>query len=150
MNLAIDPGASGGYAWPVEDIVVARPMPDTEGELLDDLRAIRAMAKDVTVTIEEVGGYVGSAQPGSAMFKFGRGFGFLLGACMALGYRVQLVRPQRWQSRLGLGTASSCASKSEWKRKLKAEAQRRFPNCPDITLKTADALLILDYAINRE
>jgi hypothetical protein len=34
----------------------------------------------------------------------------------------------------------------EWKRKLKEEAQRLFPNM-DVTLKTADALLILEYAI---
>ena len=44
----------------------------------------------------------------------------------------------------GLGTAASCASKSEWKNKLKAEAQRRFPQL-NVTLKTADALLIIEW-----
>jgi hypothetical protein len=46
----------------------------------------------------------------------------------------------------GLGTASRCASKSEWKNKLKAEAQRRFPDLK-VTLKTADALLILEWVL---
>jgi hypothetical protein len=58
-----------------------------------------------------------------------------------------LVRPQVWQKGFGLGTASTCASKSEWKNKLKAEAQRRFPHLP-VTLKTSDALLLLEYAIS--
>lgn len=40
-------------------------------------------------------------------------------------------------------------SKTAWKNKLKEEAQRRFPQL-DITLKTADALLILDYAREME
>ena len=55
-----------------------------------------------------------------------------------------LVRPQTWQKDFGLGTASRCASKSEWKNKLKAEAQRRFPHL-GVTLQTADALLILEW-----
>ena len=96
--------------------------------------------------LEEVNGFVGKAQPGSAMFKFGEGYGFLKGVVQALGIRLVLVRPQVWQKAFGLGTASRCASKSEWKNKLKAEAQRRFPEL-NVTLKTADALLILDWAL---
>lgn len=57
-----------------------------------------------------------------------------------------LVRPQVWQKVFNLGTAASCASKSEWKNKLKAEAQRRFPHLP-VTLATADALLILEWRL---
>lgn len=96
--------------------------------------------------LEEVGGFAGKAQPGSAMFKFGRQFGFTLGVLQALGIRVELVRPQKWQKPLSLGTASSCAARSEWKNKLKACAQRRYPALKP-TLATADAILILDYAL---
>jgi len=39
--------------------------------------------------------------------------------------------------------------KTEWKGKLKAEAQRRFPGL-DITLATCDALLILEYGRMQE
>lgn len=93
-------------------------------------------------------GYIGKRQPGSAMFKFGRNFGFLLGALQALRVRVELIRPQRWQKGLALGTASACRSPTVWKNKLKAHAQRLYPHLK-VTLKTADALLLLDYALRQ-
>lgn len=40
--------------------------------------------------------------------------------------------------------AQNARFKAEWKNKLKAEAQRRYPTLAS-TLKTADALLILEY-----
>ena len=143
--LAIDPGASGGFAWRSTDnneVKILR-MPETEGDVLSFLRRFKHTA--YTVFMEEVGGYVGKAQPGSAMFKFGRHTGFLIGAIMALEIRLEMVRPQKWQSPLGVGTSSSCASKTVWKNKLKALAQRKFPNVP-VTLAVSDALLILDFA----
>ena len=79
------------------------------------------------------------------MFTFGRGFGFLLGALMAMGIAVVLVKPQKWQKHFGFGTVKQSGGKGPWKRKLQAEAQRRFPGY-DVTLKTADALLILSWA----
>lgn len=45
--------------------------------------------------------------------------------------------------------AHNARAKTEWKNKLKSEAQRRFPGTP-ITLKTCDACLILDYAMQQE
>lgn len=43
----------------------------------------------------------------------------------------------------------NAVAKREWKGKLKSEAQRRFP-MSGVTLRTCDALLILDFAIRRE
>lgn len=140
--IAIDPGKSGGFAWRDED---GNPqccsMPDTEGDVLDLICKLR-VERHVVAVVEEVGGYCGKASPGSAMFNFGRGFGFMLGALMALGFSVVMVRPQKWQKHFSLGKASQCASSTEWKNKLKSEAQRRFPTCK-VTLATADALLIM-------
>lgn len=142
--IAIDPGASGGIAWRTpEGGVLCAKMPETEGDVLMFLR--RFNPDEQTVFLEEVGGYIGKAQPGSAMFTFGRNTGFLIGALMALGFRLEMVRPQVWQKRLGIGTSRTCASKTEWKNKLKAVAQRKFP-AANVTLATSDALLILDYA----
>lgn len=144
--LCIDPGASGGIAWfDDENNVQAIAMPETDGDLVDWLRAIK-IAGVSTAWVEEVGGFIGRPQPGSAMFRFGFGCGVIRGALMAFGFRVELVRPQKWQKHFSLGTKSLCASSSEWKNKLKAEAQRKFPDIK-VTLKTADALLILDYAM---
>ena len=142
--VAIDPGASGGIAWRTADGgVLCAKMPETEGDTLLFMKRFNPEA--YTVYIEEVGGYIGKAQPGSAMFTFGRNTGFLIGVIMALGFRLEMVRPQVWQKRLGIGTSRTCASKSEWKNKLKAVAQRKFPTA-NVTLATSDALLILDYA----
>lgn len=141
--IAIDPGGSGGIAWQEEGSVNSVKMPETEGDIVSFFRGFKPSA--YTVFMEEVGGYVGRAQPGSAMFKFGRHTGFVIGVVMALGFRLEMVRPQKWQKNLGLGTSTSCDSKADWKRKLKAEAQRKYPGI-GVTLYNADALLILDYA----
>jgi len=145
--LAIDPGASGGLAWNDDGGFHAIPMPETDGDLVDFLRSIK-IAQVETAWVEEVGGFIGHPQPGSAMFKFGFGAGVIRGALMALGFRVELVRPQKWQKHFSLGAKKDCQTGSEWKNKLKAEAQRKFPDL-SVTLKTADALLILDYAMHQ-
>jgi crossover junction endodeoxyribonuclease RuvC len=82
------------------------------------------------------------------MFRFGRNFGFILGVFAALKIPVELVRPQKWQKALSLGTSAAHASKTAWKNHLKAEAQRRFPD-QKVTLATADALLLLSYFSNK-
>ena len=148
--IAIDPGAEGGIAVRVFGQTVCHAMPDTEGDRLELIRDIKRAADvehaECVCVLEEVGGFAGQAQPGSAMFKFGQGFGFLRGVVQTLGIKLELVRPQTWQKVFGLGTAASCAKKNDWKNKLKAEAQRRFPDLK-VTLKTADALLILEWAL---
>jgi hypothetical protein len=114
----------------------------------DEIKSVAGLEGDELVCVlEEVSGFAGKAQPGSAMFRFGEHFGFLKGVIQALEIRLVLVRPQVWQRGFGLGTASACASKTIWKNKLKAEAQRRFPHL-NVTLKTADALLILEHSIS--
>lgn len=157
MILAIDPGKSGGMAWlSLNGLGAVQTqcfsMPETDGDIVDLLRAFTIAQKDPVAYIELVGGFVRGGenrQPGSAMFKFGDGYGFIRGVLMAFGWRVIFVRPQEWQKHFSLGTRSSCATACEWKRKLKEEAQRRFPN-QQVTLKTADALLILEYAKTKE
>lgn len=133
-------------------------MPETEGDLLDLLRSLKSGADieavpgspaETVCVLEEVSGFAGKAQPGSAMFRFGEGYGFIKGVVQTLGIKLELVRPQVWQKAFGLGTASGCASKTEWKNKLKAEAQRRFPLLK-VTLSTADALLILEWRMRRD
>ena len=147
LTIAIDPGLSGGIAYKRDgQPAQAIAMPSTEGDLVNVLRDLTSSAGDVVAYVELVGGYVGKAQPASSAFKFGRNFGFILGVLQAQAVRVELVRPAKWQQGLGLGSASGCASKTEWKNKLKACAQRLHPHLRP-TLATADAILILDFAI---
>lgn len=120
-------------------------MPATEGDQIQLIREL-IVPGNAVVFMEQVGGFTGKGQPGSAMFSFGRNFGFILGVFQALGVRVELVRPQKWQKPLSLGTASGCTSRSEWKNKLKSCAQRLYPALKP-TLSTADAILILDFGL---
>jgi hypothetical protein len=136
---AIDPGKNGALAtWDDETgRILAHPMPDTEGDILDLLECLAP----AVIYLEQVGGFIGRPQPGSAMFNFGRNYGFLLGACAGLKIPVYLVTPQKWQK--GLGLPGSGGDPKGHKNRLKAEAQRRYGKA---TLKTCDALLILEWA----
>jgi len=145
MVLAIDPGKNGALVWAgirIFDSAVVEKMPISEGDCVDLIRGISVMSpgEPNVCYIEKVGGFAcGKKLPGSAMFNFGHGRGVLIGALMAFGWRVIEVTPQKWQAWLGIGKVGGD------KHKLKAEAQRRFPDV-DVTLVNADALLIFDYA----
>ena len=145
-TIAIDPGASGGLAWTCNLGVACCNMPETTRDLVDLFKEILREGP-CTIVQEDVGGYVGGAgAPGSAMFNFGKGVGELLGVATALDIPVHLVKPQKWQKALSLGTSKSHASKSAWKTALKGKAQQLYPT-QKVTLATADALLILNAAM---
>ena len=146
--LAIDTGVSGGFAWNDNSCRVhCIPMPQTEGDVCSFLR-MQSCYNVNLVVVERVGGYIGGAgAPGSAMFNFGQGFGFILGCCAMANMPVSLVMPQKWQKALSLGSKKDYDK--QWKNHLKERAQQMYPNCiGTITLKTADALLILNYGLN--
>ena len=149
MIIAIDPGKSGGIAFGDSRLHFVAGMPDTEtdvvGLLRENIELARANSDVPVCVIEKVGGYAGGpGQPGSAMFGFGKNVGIIYGALMAWQVRIEEVTPQKWQKALSLGTRTGM-EKKDWKNKLKAEAQRLFPKVA-VTLKTADALLIYEYA----
>ncbi len=168
--IAIDPGASGGIAYSLGPLFTAVPRPATEGELLELIQSIADESGGdlVRAIVEEVGGYTGEAQPASRAFTFGEGYGFIKGILAALRIRVELVRPQTWQKALGLGNSgrsraphgaseemrkavkeANARAKTEWKRKLKEKAQQLFPGA-NVTLKTCDALLLLEFGRRTE
>ena len=145
--IAIDPGKSGGIAWKLAYGAAAVKMPATEPEICEKLKEIYYHLDKPTCIVEEVGGYIGRPQPGSAMFVFGRNFGFILGTLSCLGARIVLVRPQKWQSFLCMGTSEG--NRTAWKNKLKVKAQNLYPNI-DVTLSTSDALLLLEYGVKTQ
>ena len=147
MILGIDPGASGGFAWVHDKKVGTIKMPQSDSEIIEELNRLSKLnLPDAPICfLEKVSGFIGKPQPGSRMFKFGKGYGFLLGAMMSMKYQIHLVTPQKWQKNLGLGTRGE-RTPSEWKRFLKDEAQRLYPR-QRVTLAVADSLLILQFAI---
>lgn len=146
--IAIDPGASGGIAWKWMNAKIAycAPMPKASTDIV---RLIRDAAKGETLcAIEDIPKFVAGMQTSAAgMAKLHRNYGYLLGILDTLGVTVLTVRPQVWQKAIGAGNKKSYGSR--WKAHLKDIAVRRFPELhKEVTLKTADALLILASQLN--
>ena len=141
---ALDPGASGGVAILVKQadgaVIELHPIPADPAEL----SAIIPFG--AVIFIEKVPPFVGRIIPSSAAFKLGKSCGWLEGWAAGRQHRVVMVSPQTWQA--GLGIAKGKLKQGHWKSALKAEASRRYPGLSGLTLKTSDALLILDYALN--
>ena len=150
--LSIDPGASGGVVELYPDgQVSAIAMPD-EADLRDTIAAFAQMARTegdrAVCYLELVGGFIaGNPVPGSAMFNFGNGYGYVRGLLAANGIETRLVRPQTWQA--GIPGVRGEKDKGNRKRALKEHAARLFPALK-VTLSTADALCIADYARRQE
>lgn len=142
VYVGIDPGKSGGLvALSLESIVVT-PMPATERDVWDWFAAIppeRSFA-----VIEKV--HSMPKQGVASSFTFGMGYGFLRACLIARELPFEDVPPRAWQKALGIRTRRKTESNSQWKNFLKGHAQQRFPNiAQEITLLTADALLIAEY-----
>lgn len=147
--LGIDPGASGGMAiiWQEEGRTktVSCKMPATELDIFMWLKGEER--KGIThAIIEKVQGYIGGVgNTGSSMFKFGHNYGALRMALIALGIPFEEVAPHVWQAALKMRPRDKKEKKGAFKNRLKAKAQQLFPKA-EVTLKTADALLIAEHA----
>ena len=143
LIIGVDPGASGGLAeLYTGGSAIVHPMMD-DVDLRDYFDNARTANPGLHVVMELVGGYVGgSGQPGSAMFKFGEGYGFIQGLLVAYRIPLHLVRPQTWQQGIP-GLKGN--EKPQRKRAIKEHASRLFPFTKGITLKTADALCIAEW-----
>ncbi len=160
--VAIDPGANGGLAFwrkgsHMEDISCG-PMPKTRADLamlIDDI--VHLDFESTLFVVEDVPKFIaGMNTPPSAMATLHQNFGFLLGAISSYIYGRQLERsvqlilrkPADWQKAVNAGTKSYWGK--GWKHHLKELACSLYPaHSREITLKTADAMLILAPLINR-
>ena len=149
--LAIDAGASGASAWTTREgdaVCVPFESPDTFLHTLRDFvetnsRGGKLSSSDVLCVLEKVGGYIGKAQPASSAFRFGENYGYIQGVLRALKIPYELVSPTVWQKSYPTRTKAS-ENKAQHKRELRDIASRLFPESR-VTLKTADALLLLDW-----
>ena len=78
---------------------------------------------------------------GSSMATMFRNYGRIEGLLAAYGARIEYLPPKKWQQALGLGEKKTHGAR--WKAHLKGRAQALYPQLT-VTLKTADALLILE------
>jgi len=157
--VAIDPGSGGGIAWSDYDgRVDCIPMPKTMTDMIDWLSSFKGTINGTRAVVEKVGTYMpGNSGPAAATFA--RHCGHIEAALYALGIPTAQVLPKAWQSCIpGLperpvtkGMTSErkrtvlAQHKSARKRAIQDEMARRFPHIR-VTLKTADALGVLEWA----
>lgn len=152
IYIGIDPGVHGGIAVIRDDEVRARPMPETDRELLAFLMPYRPVVDRAPggwrpiafAVLERVWGMPGW---GARNFPFGVSYG---GSRMALaGMRIPFEEaiPQRWQKIMGVTYPKRPAGSKPVKRDKnisKRRAEALFPQLT-ITHAIADALLIADF-----
>lgn len=144
-GVAVDPGANGGIAAVnATGVIFNTRMPRTDRDI-SDLFKLMLPNCDGVAYLEDIVKFAGRNMPSSSMATYAGNWGFIRGILTALGYRIVLVPPKKWQKALGLGDAKSHGSKTAWKNHLKNRAEQLFPNVT-VTLANADALLILEAA----
>jgi len=142
--VACDPGVGGGFAINTPDGIILMAMPES----LPDIHQILIGFKmaESQFYVEKVPKFVCKLTPAASVATLHENYGIVQGLAYSHGYGLHRVEPKIWQDPLGLGGRKSCATSAEWKRKLRAKAQELYPYL-DVTLKNADALLILHYAL---
>jgi hypothetical protein len=154
--MGVDVGVNGGIAWtptdvskPVEKAVI-ESMPKEDAEIAELFKDVLSGADNPVAYVEQVTGYVPNRpQPASRSFKLGYNAGLCVGVLHTLGVNVVMVRPQEWQKGLGFqfekGTGYSTRKSAFYH-----SSKLKFPHlAKKITMKTADALHILDYGLHQ-
>ena len=143
--LAIDPGIAGGIAWVDSGgIIHAESMPAGMTAQADRLRSLAAMLPGLTSVVEKTGKYkVGNGGPATATFA--RHCGHLEAMLYVLGVPAEQVAPSVWQRAL----ETLPKDKPVRKRAIRELMARRFPHLV-VSLKTADALGLLTWAMERQ
>ena len=138
--LGLDPGKKGGLA--LLDLVgnIKILYSFTHGTITDYINRIGLLkGQDVKCYIEKIPAMPRSKRGVRASKGIGEAEGLLLGALRAFEIPFERVLPMVWQRNL------RCLSRGD-KKFLKQTAQDLFPSHQkEITLATADALLIAEY-----
>lgn len=154
--IAIDPGVGGGIAYiDTDGSTHALPMPSTLHDLMEQISIICVEFEDYgqgipgkhlrhnlepVAFLEELPKFAGKMSCSSMATMF-RNYGRIEALLAAYGARIEYLPPKKWQQALGLGDKKTHGNR--WKAHLKGRAQALFPKL-SVTLKTADALLILE------
>jgi hypothetical protein len=147
--IAIDPGVGGGIAYiDTDGSVHALPMPSTLHDIDTQFQILVSNSDGPflptsIVFLEELPKFAGKMS-GSSMATMFRNYGRIEGILAAYGARIEYLPPKKWQSILGLGEKKTHGNR--WKAHLKGRAQALYPQLT-VTLKTADALLILEAGL---
>jgi hypothetical protein len=155
-HVGIDPGKSGGVAVITPDRkVTLHPFAGMQS-VTDQWKFFNNLGKEIKrhengvlahASLELVTGYApgtgNRTAPGSAMFNFGKVYGWVEALLVASGIAFSRVTPGQWMRKLSIPPRKKHWSKTQWKNHLKGIAQERFPWLK-VTHATADALLIAE------
>ncbi len=141
---AFDPGLKGGAASIKGGVVVAIPMPTAAKELdLPTIAGLLSASFVDFVVIEKV--HSMPAQGVASSFKFGVGYGQLMGLCAALSIPYTLVTPQAWKKQVLAGTPKDKRAAIEFCRREYPLVPLIQPGCRLPHDGVADALCLLSY-----
>ena len=150
LNMAIDPGASGGVAWRESDgSIHSMPLKPLYGDVFAIMNFLEKRVNVFTDFIfERQLGAGGEKSNPTRSFRFGEGYGMMVGvvACNSRPSSMRFILPQRWMKATTPMKSNEFETRSLWKAHLADIARKKFPH-GKVTLATADALLLLDYAI---
>lgn len=149
--LAIDPGASGGFAWRTETGQIRTCcMPHGMTSIHAVLEGIMLENPGIVAIIEQVGAHF-PGNRASASVAFGRHIGNLEALLYCLGIPMKNpVAPVTWMKPLRpLPVGMEPQQKLARKRAILEKVKRMFPST-QVTLKTADALGILAWYIGMD
>ena len=142
IYIGIDPGQKGGIGIIEGDRLVEYfPMPETRKQVYDRLKVY--VDREATATIEKVGSMPG--QGVASTFKFGKGYGELLGICTALGFRISEPTPQAWKKATLAGTDKSKEASIQRCENLYPDVQLILPRCRNAHDGMAEAILLAHY-----
>ena len=133
--IGIDPGATGAIAM-IQPMVEVWDMPATPHDLATLMRTFDA--NTTRVYVEEVHSMPG--QGVASTFKFGKGYGEIIGVLATLGLGYRAISPAVWKRAMGLQRAEKADSRRK--------AQELYPTAPLSRVKDhgrAEALLIAEW-----
>lgn len=84
----------------------------------------------------------------SSAFTFGCAYGQALRSVQMLGFSHYLIPPETWRKEAGIAKKDKIESKTQYKTRLKENAQRLFPSAK-IQKEEADSVLIAYVAYKR-
>jgi len=145
LTIGIDPGKSGGYAIAWDGLAnIHLHKLEEDFEFVEHMKELKRHpdVESIEAVVELVPPFAGKMIPSSASFKLGASCGFLHGVLRMGEIPFTLVRPQEWQK--GLSGLSGLTSIKR-KKVLMHHAKQFFPTTNVLTLKTADAVLILRH-----
>jgi hypothetical protein len=145
LTIGIDPGKQGGYAIAWDGLAnIHLHKLGEDFEFVEHMKELKRHpdVDSIEAVVELVPPFAGKMIPSSASFKLGFSCGFLHGVLRMAEIPFTLVRPQEWQK--GLSGLSGLTSNKR-KKVLMNHAKQFFPTTKGLTLKTADAILILRH-----